>query len=142
MVMIIILREIQHDCSQKDQACFRSSDLSLQTEASVLIIKSDLKPSPFLPARHIEWISLCTAEASITVIPPQSVDTQTDEKSGEESGPFTVWGCVLLQRAEGMKLLASVAWAGDSSAFLQSEKNKRLSPPTIQGDNKLSSSKM
>lgn len=42
---------------------------SLQTEASIPIIKSDL------PGRHVEWISLCTAEPSITVIRLQSAST-------------------------------------------------------------------
>lgn len=44
-------------------------DPSLQTETSIPIIKSDL------PGRHVEWISLCTAEPSITVIRLQSAST-------------------------------------------------------------------
>lgn len=59
----------------EDKPCLRSCDPLFQTDASVPIIKSDLNLSPCLPGRHVEWISLCTAEASITVIPLQSAGT-------------------------------------------------------------------
>lgn len=61
-------------------------------------------------------------------------------KRAEERVAFSP--CVSQQRAQGGKSVESVAWADDSSALPQPEKNKRLSPPAIQSDNKLSTSKM
>lgn len=78
----------------RGQAPALGCDPSLQTEASIPIIKSDL------PGRHVEWISLCTAEASITVIPLQSASTLKGrwKKSRREGALFTA--CVT---AEGMR---------------------------------------
>lgn len=79
----------------RGQAPALGCDPSLQTEASIPIIKSDL------PGRHVEWISLCTAEASITVIPLQSASTlrgRWEKKSRREEALFTA--CVT---AEGMR---------------------------------------
>lgn len=55
-------------------------DPSLQTEASIPIIKSDL------PGRHVEWISLCAAEPSVTVIRLQSASTLRGRWKGEKKG--------------------------------------------------------
>lgn len=90
----------------RGQAPALGCDPSLQTEASIPIIKSDL------PGRHVEWISLCTAEASITVIPLQSASTlrgRWKKKKAEEREPYSPH--VSLQRARGGKLEESVAWA-------------------------------
>lgn len=77
---ILFQRWIAHDYSQKTSPAL-GCDLSLKTEASVPIIKSDL------PGRHAEWVSLCTAEASITVIPLQ---VQPHLEEDEERPLFTV----------------------------------------------------
>lgn len=54
-------------------------------------------------------------------------------KRPEESVAYSL--CVSLQRAQEEEWVESVAWASDSSAILQPEKNKRLSPPAIWSDN-------
>lgn len=100
MVMGIILRGIAHDCSQRTSPV-SGCDISLQTEASVPIIESDL------PGRHVEWVSLCTAEASITVIPLQSAGTlRVRRKKAKKRVLYSP--DVSLQRPQGGKWVESV----------------------------------
>lgn len=108
-------------------------DPSLQTEASIPIIKSDL------PGRHVEWISLCTAEPSVTVIRLQSASTLRGRWKGEKKrAVFT--SCVTAEGTEEGSRRNQ--WPEPTTYTPAKEKNKRLSPPSIQSDNKPSTSKM
>lgn len=84
----------------KDEPCLRSCDPSLQTESQRAHYQIRLEPIPCLPGRRVEWISLCTAEASITVIPLQSAGTLRGRwKEREERVAYSP--CVSPQRARG-----------------------------------------
>lgn len=119
----------------RGQAPALGCDPSLQTEASIPIIKSDL------PGRHVEWISLCTAEASITVIPLQSASTLRGrwKKKKQKRGSPIHRMCHRRGHEEGSW---RNQWPEPTTSTPAQEKNKRLSPPAVQSDNKPSTSKM
>lgn len=64
-----------YDCSQRTSPASGAVIRDVQSGSQHSHYQISLQPIPCLPGRHVEWISLCTAEASITVIPLQSAGT-------------------------------------------------------------------